>query len=207
LGHFVKIFLNFETRFWEKVPDLLVANKEHHGRYNYFTCIDPKSYKKQLPDWPKNRNLLVGLAEGDEAQRLDTLSEDEVKDEIEALFTKIFSGDVKGEVSFRPSDIRLTRWSSNPLTLGAYSYFRTGAFCGDISLEHFLEPVDPSHMEDPLSKAADENSMSSDDFVAGRQPKLFFAGEAFDPLYRGYLQSAYLSGKRAAKQIMKQVAQ
>ncbi len=72
-----------------------------------------------------------------------------------------------------PSDFQITRWSSNPFTRGSYSFMTVGS--------------DPS-MRDAL--AGNING------------KVFFAGEATSREYASTVHGAYLSGLRAAGEIM-----
>ena len=91
------------------------------------------------------------------------------------VITKIVSQLIEIEPSISSDDvvdIYVTAWSSDPLSRGAYTHIP------------------------PNSSMADPESL-------GRQidNKLFFAGEATNPLYLGTMHGAYLSGIRAAKEI------
>lgn len=72
-----------------------------------------------------------------------------------------------------PIDYQITRWASDPFALGAYSYNPVGA--------------DPQLRRQMAKPMAD---------------KLYFAGEATDHEYYGTAHGAYLSGLRAAAQII-----
>ena len=73
-----------------------------------------------------------------------------------------------------PKQFLRTRWHQNEYTFGAYSFATNGT--GSMDFKVFREPVDN---------------------------KLFFAGEHTTAAYRGTVHGAYLSGVRAARQIMK----
>ncbi len=72
-----------------------------------------------------------------------------------------------------PTSLQRTRWRQDPDTLGAYSFAQAGSSWDDF--ETFAEPV------------ADV---------------LFWAGEHTTGDYRGTVHGAYLSGERAAAQVM-----
>jgi len=72
-----------------------------------------------------------------------------------------------------PKNIIATRWSSDPDTFGSYSYNPIGV--SSSNYDALAEPVDS---------------------------RLFFAGEATNRAYRGTVHGAYLSGIRAAKEIV-----
>ena len=72
-----------------------------------------------------------------------------------------------------PSDAQITRWATDPFAMGSYSFTAIGS-----------KPT----MRDELAAPVD-----------GR---IFFAGEATDRKYFGTVHGAYLSGLRAASQIL-----
>ena len=72
-----------------------------------------------------------------------------------------------------PVDVQITRWATDPFALGAYSYNAVGS-----------TPSARQTLADPL----------------GRQ--VFFAGEATHPDHFGTTHGAYLSGLRAAEEIL-----
>lgn len=73
----------------------------------------------------------------------------------------------------RPRDARITRWRSDPWARGAYSYVPAGS-----SFERYAELAEPVH------------------------GKVFFAGEATHGDYPSTVHGAFLSGVRAARQIV-----
>ncbi len=72
-----------------------------------------------------------------------------------------------------PLDYQLTRWASDPFALGSYSYDAVG-----------VSPTTRKALAKPL------------------QNRLFFAGEATEHNYYGTAHGAYLSGLRAAKEML-----
>jgi len=77
----------------------------------------------------------------------------------------------------QPEDALITRWGQDPFTLGAYSCNTLG--CTDSSRAELAQPV------------------------AGR---LFFAGEATEPKAYGTVHGAWLSGQRAARELLATLA-
>jgi len=76
------------------VKEIYIANQDR-GKFPCFSWVNPKNYKKQNGgDWPASKNCLVGYVVGAEALRLDSLSDDQIKDEIEATFSAAFPGQI-----------------------------------------------------------------------------------------------------------------
>lgn len=73
----------------------------------------------------------------------------------------------------KPIDYQITRWASDPFSFGSYSFSAVGS-----------TPQMRENLAAPL------------------QQRLFFAGEATEPEYFGTAHGAYLSGVRAAKNIL-----
>jgi monoamine oxidase len=78
-----------------------------------------------------------------------------------------------GERTVEPEAWHVTRWASDPLALGSYSYLRLGASVDDY--DRLAEPVDG---------------------------KLYFAGEATNRAHPATVHGAYLSGLREARRIL-----
>lgn len=72
-----------------------------------------------------------------------------------------------------PNDWQITRWAKDPFAFGSYSYMKVGA-----------TPSDREALAEPLSNS------------------LFFAGEATSVDYPSTVHGAYLSGLRAAEEVM-----
>ncbi len=80
---------------------------------------------------------------------------------------------IYGSAIPEPLDYQITRWAADPLARGAYSFNAVGT-----------HPKMRRHLASPLSQ------------------RLFFAGEATEPDHFGTTHGAYLSGLRAAKQML-----
>jgi monoamine oxidase len=72
-----------------------------------------------------------------------------------------------------PTDFQLTRWGADPYALGSYSFNALGS---------------APKMRNLLAQPIDQ--------------RIFFAGEATDKSYFATVHGAYLSGLRAAKEVM-----
>jgi len=156
-----KVFLNFKKRFWEEYDELLYAHKEK-GFYPFFKFVDPKHYHEDKSEpWPEDRNILMAITVADEALRIEKLTNEQIKDEVEGMFKQVYQPEhpdhlEDGESIFRPTDVHVCRWNTNPYTFGSYSYLRVKAFSEQISWRHLQEPLDPVNLEDPISKPPGE---------------------------------------------------
>ena len=110
---------------------------------------------------------------GAEGRALFGLSDQDIIDVTLSRIRKSFRG------SYVPDPLKyfITRWEEDPLSSGAYSYLPQGA-AG--SVERLAQPV------------------LSDDGCG----RIFFAGEATDANYQGCVHGAYLSGIRAAHEVL-----
>ena len=139
------------------------------------------------------KHLLMCVVIGDEGRRVEKLDQEEVKNEIEDLLTKVFSDKIekwnieipegvdKSKI-FRPIDIHVCKWDTDERFMGSYSFLNVGALAnGEKDREAFNSAI-PA--------------------VDGTKPTLYFAGEAFSERYSGYIQGAYQSGHDTAQQIL-----
>ena len=122
---------------------------------------------------------------GAEIRRVEQISDEELKDELEELLTKAFGPSPK----CRPLAVAKTDWSTNPRFRGSYSYFPKGAFSGTVT-------------EDDLRCPLNGLEESKDDTKRVAPPILYFAGEAFDDKFNGWVQGGYLSGERTARAVL-----
>ena len=172
--NFAKVYAKFRRRLWPEEKDYLVFVSGGENNRGYY------------PFWMKYKNtmdnLLMCYLGGAQARRVESLDLESIKDEIEALFRSAF-GDSGGD-DCRPESVEVTDWSRNRHFHGSYSYFPKGAF-GTIPQEDLtrgLSGVDEDKKDHPTT--------------------LYFAGEAFDDKFNGWVQGGYLSGERTARQIL-----
>ena len=97
---------------------------------------------------------------GDEAKRIETLDTNTLKDEIqEVLFATYGSRRGFEKSDFRPKDVMVTNWGSDPYFQGSYTFFPVKAFSEEDSWDNYIKPVSCIH----------------------------FGGEAFDEKYSGFI--------------------
>jgi polyamine oxidase len=172
--NFGKVFAKFRTRLWPDDKDYIVMVSNERGHY---------------PLWMRYQHskdhILMCYLGGAQARRVESLSEDQIKDELEELFGKAF-GNSK---DCRPVKVATTDWSKNPRFHGSYSYFPKGAF-GLVPQSNFMCA---------LSGVNDEENAPALPF---HSKTLYFAGEAFDNKFNGWVQGGYLSGERVARAII-----
>ena len=119
---------------------------------------------------------------GDEGRRVEKLSNEEIKDEIQGMLKQAFGAVVQdSQETFRPIDIHPCRWTNDPRYCGSYSVFPKGALFENN--EDFYAPV------------KNENGT----------PVIHFAGEAFDKKYSAFVHGAYCSGENIANEVIKQL--
>jgi monoamine oxidase len=157
-----KIVLVFKERFWKRGHERLTRLPSIKGiNHNLFGYWADFSRQVSIP-------LLVGFAGGEGAIRMDKEVPDEnIRDMAVASLTEMFGKEVP-----TPLNYRVTRWLSDPFSLGSYSY---GSYASDEG-ERLV-----------LSRPH-----------AGR---VFFSGEATEPVHYGTVHGALLSGEREARRI------
>ena len=134
---------------------------------------------------PINHNTLMCAVAGEEADRVEKLSIDELKSEIYEFLSNHATRNVT-EVT----DVHVSIWRNDPHFCGAYSFLPVHCFNEDPVMFHWLtEPV-----------ATVANNMRF-------RPTLHFAGEAFDFNYGGQLQGAFNSGRDVAIRVIAELNQ
>ena len=171
MGVFSKVYVKFDEVFWGDQDQIIVCGKK----------------KGHYPLWMKYRNvnLFMCYLGGDEAKRVEALSQKEIKDEVEELFKNAYTHHLKAgqcPTIFRPSAVAVTDWSTNPRFLGSYSYFPVHSFA--------KVPIDDlTHGLTGTEAKEGPNTLT-------------FAGECFDDRFNGWIQGAYRSGERVAKSLL-----
>ena len=102
------------------------------------------------------------MVTGEEARRIERLDTETVKDEISELLSKVFKDklakwavdvsqltDEQRATIFRPVDIHVCKWDTNPYFHGSYSFLPTGADLpgSSLSWSHLTSPINPSNPE------------------------------------------------------------
>ncbi len=154
MGNVTKIALKFADAHWPVDTQYFGLMTKERGRWNYWL-----NYRTFCDE-----NILLGLSVGNYAARIEAEPDAVmVADAMDAVRT-MFGGAVPD-----PTDHRITRWSQNPLSMGAYSYARVGAV-----------PEDFDSLAEPMSSS------------------LVLAGEHTTFDYHATVHGAYLSGLNAA---------
>jgi len=157
MGVLNRCTLVFPTSFWDESSDWI--------RY-----VSPR--RGEWVDWisqarPTGRPILVGFNAAQYGTSLETQSEPAIVDSALAVLRTIFGNGIPTPVA-----TKVSRWGSDPFSLGAYSFNAVGS---------------TPRMRDALAQP-----------VGGR---IFFAGEATSRQSFATAHGAYLSGIRAATEI------
>jgi monoamine oxidase len=157
MGVLNKVFLRFPRVFWPKDRDTFGVVSERKGEWAEW--IDYYKYTGQP--------VLLGLNSGKHARDLEELADQTVV----AAAMQVLRG-IYGRSIPDPDGVVVTRWGSDPFSLGAYSSIPPGANGKDY--DTLAEPVGD---------------------------RVFFAGEATSRSYPATVHGAFLSGEREAKRI------
>ncbi|GAA0151261.1 oxidase [Lithospermum erythrorhizon] len=141
-----------------------------------------------------NSNVLLSWFAGEEALALETLSDEEILDGVSATILNLLSNSqshcngtvscdqiLNGEVKF--GKVLRSKWGTNPLFLGSYSYAAIGSSGDDFDT-----------MAEPLPKSALNKNVCP--------LQILFAGEATHRTHYSTAHGAYLSGIREANRLL-----
>ncbi|MFJ3384699.1 MULTISPECIES: flavin monoamine oxidase family protein [unclassified Curtobacterium] len=117
MGVYDKVFLRFETRFW----DTWVVRQQGSAGVDWHSWYD----MSRVTGEP----VLAALLGGAGARRIETLTDDEVVAEGLAALRRAF-----GDAVPEPIGARITRWAADPFARGSYSYLHVGASTDDHDL-------------------------------------------------------------------------
>lgn len=159
MGVLNKCYLRFPNVFWSADADWLEYVSEKHGEWTEWVSF------KQSANMP----ILLGFNAADRGRAIEVWSDKQIVESAMETLRTIYGGSIP-----EPIDYQITRWASDPFSLGSYSYNLVGA-----------APKIRQELAAPLKKS------------------LFFAGEASDKDYFGTTHGAYLSGLRVAQEILK----
>jgi monoamine oxidase len=157
MGLLDKVALRFDQSFWPKQHILAFLSDRADQWPDVFNwqpmCGQP---------------LLVGFKSGRSARADEGRTDEEVVGSLMRQLRSAF-----GAQTIDPVAWHVTRWASDPLAGGSYSYLRVGASPDDYDI--LAEPVGD---------------------------RLFFAGEATNRAHSATVHGAYLSGLREARRIL-----
>ena len=158
MGVLNKCYLLFKEPFWPQDVDWLE-----------FISDTPGAWTEWLSYWRVAKQpVLLGFNAADRGREIERLSDQEIVASAMRTLKTVY-----GERIPEPTGFQVTRWASDPFTLGSYSFNAVGSTPG---------------MRKTLAAYLDK--------------KLFFAGEASHSAYFGTAHGAYLSGLHAAKEIL-----
>lgn len=155
MGVLNKCYLRFDRSFWPEEADWLEILPEQRGHW-----VEWVSFVRAA-----GKPILLGFNAADRGREIENLSDQEIVADAMKTLRRAF-----GPAVTEPVDWQITRWASDPFSLGSYSFNALGS-----------KPADRSELARP---------------VGGR---IFFAGEAASPDFFGTAHGAYLSGIEAAK--------
>jgi monoamine oxidase len=158
MGVLNKCYLRFPESFWPADVDWL-----GHVSANPGAWVDWVSFAR-VADQP----ILVGFNAANRGRAIEAWSDPQIVADAMQTLTTIYGARIP-----EPTDYQITRWATDPFSLGSYSYHAVGA-----------EPQMRQQLAAPLGEA------------------VFFAGEATNEDYFGTTHGAYLSGLRAAREII-----
>jgi monoamine oxidase len=160
MGTLNKLYLRFPRAFWPEEPHLLGYIAEQRGAWAEWLNI--QRYLKSP--------VLLGFNAGSYARQLERRSDEAIVASAMEALRAMFGARIP-----EPEAALMTRWSSDPLAGGSYSFLATGA-----------TPADYDALAAPVAN------------------RLFFAGEATSRDYAATVHGALISGRDAAELIMEE---
>jgi monoamine oxidase len=160
MGLLNKTYLRFPRQFWPARADWLGLVSTPKGRWAEYINV-----ARSVP-----QPILLGFNAATFARWLEHRTDEQTIAGMVAALRSMFGRPVP-----EPTHAKITRWGTDPYSLGSYSFLKTGA-----------TPQDYDRIAEP---------------VAGR---LFFAGEHTSRRYAATVHGAYLSGLRAARELVAQ---
>lgn len=158
MGLLNKVYLRFPEVFWDAESDLIGYIAPNKGEWGEWLNL----YKFT------GQPILLAFNAGTYARVLEPLADETIVDRAMQVLRAIYGTDVP-----YPAAWLITRWASDPLAGGSYSYSPPGA-----------TPADRAALAEPVAN------------------RLFFAGEATSQDYPATVHGALLSGQAAAQRII-----
>ena len=158
MGVLNKCYLKFTESFWPADVDWLEYIPEKLGEWTEWVSL------KRTTGQP----ILLGFNAGARGRDIESWTDQQIVASAMKTLRTIFGKQIP-----EPLDYQITRWASDPLAGGSYSFNPVGT-TPDLR-EQLAEPINDT---------------------------LFFAGEATERDYFGTAHGAYLSGVRAASEMM-----
>uniref|UniRef100_A0A3B4YAR9 Polyamine oxidase n=1 Tax=Seriola lalandi dorsalis TaxID=1841481 RepID=A0A3B4YAR9_SERLL len=177
-----KIYVEFESPWWDANCEVIYLLWKDEEDFSDQVSDISKSWIRKMATFtvlkPSERYsyVLCGWIAGHEAEYMETLTEQEVRESITELVHTF-----TGNPSITPKRIICSRWFHDPWTCGSYSHPAIGCSAQDI--ENIMEPLP--------SKGSQSQPL-----------QVLFAGEATHPYYYSTVHGAFLSGCREADRLI-----
>ncbi|KAF7732130.1 hypothetical protein EC973_006385 [Apophysomyces ossiformis] len=117
MATYTKIFMNFPYQFWDDNQFTVYADPGRRGYYNAWQNLNAPGF------YPKNTttNIFFVTVTQDQSYAVESMTDEEVKDEIMDVLRSMYGDDVP-----EPNEFLFPRWHSNPLFRGTYSNWPIG---------------------------------------------------------------------------------
>ena len=125
MGTLNKVYLKFATAFWGDEAQNIGYISDPKGQFTSWINLLPATKEP----------ILMGFMSGDEAEKMDSLSDEEIIANAMTVLRNIYGDNIA-----EPEQNIITRWTNDPHTFGAYSYLTTEA-TNDMRSD-LAEPVD-----------------------------------------------------------------
>jgi monoamine oxidase len=159
MGVLNKCYLRFPNVFWSVDVDWLEYVSAKQGEWTEWVNF------KRVANLP----ILLGFNAADRGREIEAWSDQQIVTNAMQTLRMIYGVGIP-----EPIDYQITRWATDPFSLGSYSYNRVGTL-----------PEMRQELAAPLKGL------------------VFFAGEASEQNYFATAHGAYLSGLRVAKEILR----
>lgn len=192
-----KVFLHQETNY-NTLPFLQMA----------FHPSNSELRNPNIPHWIRRTSSLnpiyhgsrtmLSWFTGQEALELESLTEEEIISGFSVMVSNMLPSQFNCNGSAKDNQLGIpkfnkmlrTKWGSDPLFLGSYSFIAIGSSTDDIDA-----------LADPLPLTI--SNPNSDDYSSPPQLQILFAGEATHPTQYSTTHGAYFSGVREANRLLK----
>ena len=158
MGVLNKFYLRFPEVFWPADVDWLEHIPAEHGVWTEWVSFQRAA----------KRPILLGFNAADRGRAIEAWPDRRIVASAMSTLRTIYGAGIP-----EPLDYQITRWATDPYSLGSYSFNPVGS-----------TPVMRKNLAAPL------------------KGRVFFAGEATEQDYFSTAHGAYLSGLRTAREVM-----
>jgi hypothetical protein len=141
---------------------------------------------KQLCGSNDSPAILQTLISGSEAAKAEQRSDAEIVDDVLSTLRHLYS-DIKIPT---PEQFKVTRWGADEFSRGSYTFLPPGATDQDYNI-----------LRCPVNGNGDESMLGDSEVM-----RLFFAGEHTSSKFPSMAHGAYISGIRAAKDVIENIS-